>query len=161
VKTQKPSPVSTLMPKRTEPACRSAVAQRFQLLYRSAGPAPHTEPIAGSPLKRERKQGIRLDDDSVVAFPRMPRVADLPKDWRHWSPARKIEHLLGMSLAFAAERALQLFGEARPVAFAVGRAIATSSRPKITNTNVTIEKLRTSCRLPPTARRIRTSHSPS
>lgn len=35
--------------------------------------------MAGSPLKRARKQGIRLDDGSVVAVPRTPRVADLPK----------------------------------------------------------------------------------
>jgi hypothetical protein len=28
----------------------------------------------------------------------MLRVADLPRDWRHWSPAVKIEHLLGVSL---------------------------------------------------------------
>ena len=28
----------------------------------------------------------------------MPRVADLPPGGRHWSPAEKIEHLLGMSL---------------------------------------------------------------
>jgi hypothetical protein len=33
----------------------------------------------------------------------MPRVADLPKDWRHWSPAKKIEHPLGMSLGRATQ----------------------------------------------------------
>lgn len=54
--------------------------------------------MAGSPLKRERKAGIRADDGSVIAFPYMPRVADLPRGWRHWSPAERIEHLLGMSL---------------------------------------------------------------
>jgi hypothetical protein len=54
--------------------------------------------MAGSPLKRERKAGIRADDASVIAFRYMPRVADLPRGWRHWSPAEKIEHLLGMSL---------------------------------------------------------------
>jgi hypothetical protein len=43
--------------------------------------------MAGSPLKRQRKAGIRADDGSVVAFPYMPRVADLPRGWRHWSPA--------------------------------------------------------------------------
>jgi hypothetical protein len=38
-------------------------------------------PMAGSPLKRARKQGIRLDDGSVVAFPCMLRVAELPRGW--------------------------------------------------------------------------------
>jgi hypothetical protein len=33
----------------------------------------------------------------------MPRVADLPRGWRHWSPAEKIEHLLGMTLDRAHE----------------------------------------------------------
>src|SRR5262249_56392406 len=59
---------------------------------------PHSEPMAGSPLKRQRKHGVRREDGSVIAFPYMPRVADLPPGWRHWSPAEKIEHLLGMSL---------------------------------------------------------------
>jgi hypothetical protein len=59
--------------------------------------------MAGSPLKRQRKLGIRDKDGSVIAFPRMPRVADLPPGWRHWSPAEKIEHLLGMSLDDAYE----------------------------------------------------------
>jgi hypothetical protein len=54
--------------------------------------------MAGSPLKRQRKAAVRTDDGSVIAFPRMPRVADLPRGWRHWSPAEKVEHLLGMSL---------------------------------------------------------------
>jgi len=50
------------------------------------------EPMAGSPLKRARKQGVRLDDGSIIAFPYMPRVADLPPGWRHFSPADKIKH---------------------------------------------------------------------
>jgi hypothetical protein len=54
--------------------------------------------MASSPLKRQRKLGVRAEDGSVIAFPRMPRVADLPPGWRHLSPAEKIEHLLGMSL---------------------------------------------------------------
>ena len=57
-----------------------------------------SEPMAGSPLKRQRKLGIRAEDGSIIAFPRMPRVSALPPGWRHWSPAEKIEHLLGMSL---------------------------------------------------------------
>jgi len=46
--------------------------------------------MAGSPLKRARKQGVRLDDGSIVAFPYMPRVRDLPPGWRHFSPAAKV-----------------------------------------------------------------------
>jgi hypothetical protein len=42
--------------------------------------------MAGSRLKRQRKAGIRADDGSVIAFPYMPRVADLPPGWRYWSP---------------------------------------------------------------------------
>jgi hypothetical protein len=33
----------------------------------------------------------------------MPRVSELPPGWRHWSPAEKIEHLLGMTLDDMAE----------------------------------------------------------
>jgi hypothetical protein len=52
--------------------------------------------MAGFPLKRARKQGIRLADGSIVAFPYMPRVADLPPGWRHFTTAEKIEHLIGL-----------------------------------------------------------------
>ena len=52
--------------------------------------------MAGSPLKRARKQGVRLDDGSIVAFPYMPSVADLPPGWRHFTTAEKIEHLIGL-----------------------------------------------------------------
>jgi hypothetical protein len=33
----------------------------------------------------------------------MPRVSELPRGWRHWSPAEKVEHLLGMTLDDMAE----------------------------------------------------------
>ena len=56
--------------------------------------------MAGSPLKRQRKQGIRLEDGSIVAFPYMPRVADLPPVWRHFSVAQKIEHLVGLDRCY-------------------------------------------------------------
>jgi hypothetical protein len=56
--------------------------------------------MAGSPLKRARKQGIRLEDGSVVAFPYMPRVADLPPGWRHFTAAQKIEHLIGLDRCY-------------------------------------------------------------
>jgi hypothetical protein len=54
--------------------------------------------MPGTPLKRQRKLGVRDEDGSVIAFPRMPHVSELPTDWRHWSPAQKIEHVLGMNL---------------------------------------------------------------
>ena len=56
--------------------------------------------MAGSPLKRARKQGIRLDDGSIIAFPYMPRVADLPAGWRYFSAAQKIEHLIGLDRCY-------------------------------------------------------------
>ena len=56
--------------------------------------------MAGSPLKRARKQGIRLEDGSVIAFPYMPRVADLPSGWRHFSAGQKIEHLIGLDRCY-------------------------------------------------------------
>jgi hypothetical protein len=59
--------------------------------------------MAGSPLKRQRKLGVRAADGSVIAFPYMPCVADLPPGWRHLSTADKITHLLGMSLDRAFE----------------------------------------------------------
>ena len=52
--------------------------------------------MAGSPLKQARKQGVRLDDGSIVAFPYMPRVADLPLGWRHFTKAQTIGHLIGL-----------------------------------------------------------------
>ena len=59
--------------------------------------------MAGSPRKLARKQGVRLDDGSVIAFPYMPRVADLPPGWQRFSTADKIKHLLRMSLDQACE----------------------------------------------------------
>jgi hypothetical protein len=56
--------------------------------------------MAGSPLKRQRKLGVRLDDGSIIAFPYMPRVADLPASWRHFSAAQKIEHLIGLDRCY-------------------------------------------------------------
>jgi hypothetical protein len=77
----------------TEPSPSHA---REPTLWSCAGNRPHIALMAGSPLKRQRKAGIRADDGSVIAFPYMPRAADLPRGWRHWSPAEKIEHhLLG------------------------------------------------------------------
>jgi hypothetical protein len=69
----------------------------------STGRPSHTRAMAGSPLKRQRKLGVRTAEGSVIAFPHMPRVADLPRGWQHWSPAEKVEHLLGMTLDDMAE----------------------------------------------------------
>jgi hypothetical protein len=56
--------------------------------------------MAGSPLKRQRRQGVRLADGTVIAFPYMPGVADLPPGWRHFSASRKIEHLIGLDRCY-------------------------------------------------------------
>ena len=56
--------------------------------------------MAGSPLKRARKLGVRRKDGSIIAFPYMPRVADLPKGWRHFTAAQKIEHLIGLDRCY-------------------------------------------------------------
>jgi hypothetical protein len=42
----------------------------------------------------------RITDDSVIAFPYMPRVADLSPGWRHFSAAQKIEHLIGLDRCY-------------------------------------------------------------
>jgi hypothetical protein len=61
--------------------------------------------MAGSPLKRQRKLGVRAEDGSVIAFPRLthPRAGLSHAEWHGFGPAEKIERLLGMSLDHAAE----------------------------------------------------------
>jgi hypothetical protein len=56
--------------------------------------------MAGSPLKRRRKLGVRVDDGSVIAFPRLshPRAGLSHTEWRALSPGEKIERLFDMSL---------------------------------------------------------------
>ena len=56
--------------------------------------------MAGSPLKRQRKLGVRREDGSIIAFPYMPRVADLPRGWLHFSAAEKIDHLIGLDRCY-------------------------------------------------------------
>ena len=63
-------------------------------------PATYLSRMAGSPLKRQRKLGVRREDGSSIAFPYMPRVADLPAGWRHFSVAQKIEHLIGLDRCY-------------------------------------------------------------
>lgn len=55
--------------------------------------------MAGSQAKRRRKAGITDPvTGKLVPFPYMPRVAELPAGWRHFSPAEKVRHLFGMSI---------------------------------------------------------------
>ena len=56
--------------------------------------------MPGSPLKRRRKLGVRAEDGSVIAFPRLthPRAGLSHAEWRGLGPAEKIERLFGMSL---------------------------------------------------------------
>src|SRR5215467_3755614 len=56
--------------------------------------------MAGSPLKRQRKLGVRAEDGGVIAFPRLthPRAGLSHAQWRALGPAEKIERLFGMSL---------------------------------------------------------------
>jgi len=55
--------------------------------------------MAGSPIKRMHKAGVTDPvSGELVPLPYMPRVAELPKGWRHFSPAKKIEHPFGMTL---------------------------------------------------------------
>jgi hypothetical protein len=56
--------------------------------------------MAGSPLKRQRKLGVRGEDGDLVRFPYLRPVSGRngPRDWRAWSPAQKLEYLLGMTL---------------------------------------------------------------
>jgi hypothetical protein len=49
---------------------------------RCQAPATYPSRWQASPLKRQRRLGVRLEDSRVIAFPRMPRVADLPPGWR-------------------------------------------------------------------------------
>ena len=50
--------------------------------------------MAGGPIRRARKAGVRSEDGSLVHFPYMPRVAELPANWRLLSAAQKIDHLI-------------------------------------------------------------------
>jgi hypothetical protein len=51
-------------------------------------------------MRRLRKTGAVDQDGNVVAIPRLPTVtgASKPPGWKRWSPAEKVEHLLGLSL---------------------------------------------------------------
>src|SRR5262249_6764930 len=95
--------ISTFWPLR--PLHARAPQQRppAPILASGSGARHIPEPMAGSPLKRQRKLAVRADDGTIIAFPRMLRVAELPRGWRDFGPAQKVEHLLNMSLDRAAE----------------------------------------------------------
>jgi hypothetical protein len=61
--------------------------------------------MPGSPLKRQRKLGVRAEDGSVIPFPRFthPRAGLSHAEWRSLGPGEKIERQLGMSLERANE----------------------------------------------------------
>jgi hypothetical protein len=57
--------------------------------------------MAGSPIKRMRRAGVTDPvTGELVPFPYMPRVADLPKGWRHFTTVQKIEHLIGLDRCY-------------------------------------------------------------
>jgi hypothetical protein len=51
-------------------------------------------------MRKLRKTGAVDQDGNVVTIPRLPSVAgsNKPPGWNRWSPAEKVEHLLGLSL---------------------------------------------------------------
>jgi hypothetical protein len=56
--------------------------------------------MPGSPLKRQRKLGVRDEDGRVIAFPHLshPRAGVSHAEWRALGPGEKLERLFGMSL---------------------------------------------------------------
>jgi hypothetical protein len=77
--------------------------------------------MAGSPLKRQRKLGVRAEDGSVIAFPRLthPRAGLSHAKWRTLGPAEKIERLFGMSLDHLYEIMSWPIGELDPFRLSV------------------------------------------
>jgi hypothetical protein len=56
--------------------------------------------MACSPLKRQRKLGVRADDGRVIGFPSLshPRAGLSHAEWRALGPGEKLERLFDMSL---------------------------------------------------------------
>jgi len=83
---------------------KAAYHTRTRAQKSALAPVPHARHIlasmAGSPLKRQRKLGIRDTDGSVIAFPylRHPRAGLSHAKWRTLSRGEKLEQLFGMSL---------------------------------------------------------------
>jgi hypothetical protein len=61
--------------------------------------------MPGCPIRRARKAAVLAGDGSVIAFPRLthPRAGLSHAVWRTLGPAKKVEHLLNISLDRAAE----------------------------------------------------------
>ena len=51
-------------------------------------------------MRKLRRTGAVDQDGNVVTIPRLPSVAgsNKPPGWNRWSPAERVEHLLGLSL---------------------------------------------------------------
>ena len=51
-------------------------------------------------MRKLRKTGAVDQDGNVVTIPRLPSVSgtNKPPGWKRWSPAERVEHLLGLSL---------------------------------------------------------------
>jgi hypothetical protein len=77
--------------------------------------------MAGSPLKRQRKLGVRADDGSVIAFPYLshPRAGLSHAEWRALGPGEKLERLFGMSLDDLYEILSWPIGELEPFRLSV------------------------------------------
>ena len=57
--------------------------------------------MAGSPMKRMRKAGVTDPvTGELIPLPYMPRVAELPPGWRHFTTAQKIDHLIGLDRCY-------------------------------------------------------------
>jgi hypothetical protein len=77
--------------------------------------------MAGSPLKRQRKLGVRDEDGSVINFPQLthPRAGLSHTEWRALGPAEKIERLFDMSLDDLYEIMSWTIGELDPFRLSV------------------------------------------
>ena len=52
-------------------------------------------------MKRMRRAGVTDPvTGELIPFPYMPRVAELPPGWRHFTTAQKIDHLIGLDRCY-------------------------------------------------------------
>jgi hypothetical protein len=57
--------------------------------------------MAGCPIRRARKTGsVDPVTSEIIVIPRLPSVTGVakPPGWNRWSPAEKVDHLVGLSL---------------------------------------------------------------
>jgi hypothetical protein len=82
--------------------------------------------MAGSPLKRQRKLGVRAEDGTIITFPRLthPRAGLSQAEWRTLGPAEKVERLFGMSLDDLYEMMAWPIGELDPFRLSVRTQVA-------------------------------------